>query len=457
MSMGGSIMQELRFQVEFLSDIVLPATSNTEGKIENLDFIPGSNFLGMVAKAYGDFVDSFAVFHSGAVRFGDATLLHNGQTTYKMPLSFFHEKLDDSKIFNHHLITDFKQFTQLKQKRTGFITEDLEELSIKHNYAQKSAYDKEQRRSKDSSMYGYNAMPKGLVWQFVVKYDKSIDSADIQRIIDNLVGKKRLGKSKSSEYGQVVISEVQKSVSEIKTSNFKEQTLLYVKSRLALVDDEGNPTYDLKYLIDGLDEKSIVWEKSQLRTSSYTPYNRTMQTKSYERMVINSGSVIVLKNIDDVLMEKIKKGVGVYLSEGFGEILVNPSFLLKKVFSFQQEEKEQKEKKPLKITHHTVKFLQSRQKQKEKKLDMIKRVEEFMDKHQNLYRNIKNSQWGTIRSICSSNNQTFEDKIKEYIESGKVTWNQTQISTLLDAIKSDRAFAKLLSMEMPRAKERRDD
>ncbi|HHH51830.1 MAG TPA: hypothetical protein ENK76_05625, partial [Campylobacterales bacterium] len=430
--MGGSIMQELRFQVEFLSDIVLLATSNTEGNIENLDFIPGSNFLGMVAKEYQKFLDSFAVFHSGAVRFGDATLLHNAHATYKMPLSFFHEKLDDSKIFNHHLITDFKQFTQLKQKRNGFITESLEEVSIKHNYTQKSAYDKKHRRSKDSSMYGYNAMPKGLIWQFIVKYDKSIDSADVQRIIDNLVGKKRLGKSKSSEYGQVEISEVNNSVSRVKTSNSKEQTLLYVKSRLALVDNEGSATYDLRYLVDGLNEESIVWEKSQLRTSSYTPYNRSMQTKSYERMVINSGSVIVLKNIDNDLIEKIKKGVGVYLSEGFGEILVNPSFLQNEVFSFKKEDKEKKEKKPLTITHDSVKFLQARQDSKEKQLDMAKRVEEFIHKHKSLYKNIKNSQWGTIRSICTSLKQNFEDEIKEYIESGKVTWSEKQTSTLLD-------------------------
>ena len=58
-------MKELVFQVEFLSDIVLPATSNTEGNIEQLDFIPGSNFLGMAAREYDHYNDSFSVFHSG--------------------------------------------------------------------------------------------------------------------------------------------------------------------------------------------------------------------------------------------------------------------------------------------------------------------------------------------------------------------------------------------------------
>lgn len=82
------------FEVEFLSDIVLLATSNTEGSSVDLDFIPGSNFLGMVAREYDKFEDSFAVFHSGKVRFGDATILQENRPTYKAPLSYFHQKLD---------------------------------------------------------------------------------------------------------------------------------------------------------------------------------------------------------------------------------------------------------------------------------------------------------------------------------------------------------------------------
>ena len=50
------MMSKIVFQVEFLSDIILQASSNTQGNIEQLDFIPGSNFLGMVAKDYGNLV-----------------------------------------------------------------------------------------------------------------------------------------------------------------------------------------------------------------------------------------------------------------------------------------------------------------------------------------------------------------------------------------------------------------
>jgi hypothetical protein len=70
-------MRELIFKIKFLSDVILRATSNTEGNIDNLDFISGSNFLGIVSKNYKKFQNPFEIFHSGKVRFGDATIFYD--------------------------------------------------------------------------------------------------------------------------------------------------------------------------------------------------------------------------------------------------------------------------------------------------------------------------------------------------------------------------------------------
>jgi len=443
-------MKELIFNVEFLSDIVLPASSNTEGNIEQLDFIPGSNFLGMVARDYAEFHDSFNVFHSGAVRFGDATLLVDGQATYKMPLSFFHEKLNKTQMVNHHLIKDFSQFKQLKQKRKGYITQNLQEVALEYNYAQKSAYDKNERRSKDGSMYGYSSIPAGTMWQFSVKCDE-VNQEDIERIVKNLVGKRRLGKSKSSQYGQIIISEATKA--KMAKSNLEQgtTTVLYAKSRIALVDAEGNPTYDLKYLLEGLEESNIVWEKSQIKTSTYTPYNGAMQTKTYSRVVINSGSVIVLQNLSSEQLVSLEKGVGVYLNEGFGELLVNPTFLANEDLFSLNEVKNKEESKALEITEDTVQFLNNREMKKRETLDLATLVHDFIEKHEKFYRNISNAQWGTIRSICSGTSRNFREAIRDYISDGKVTWKTEQIESLLEEGKS-RAFIQLLTMQMPKVR-----
>ena len=437
-------MKELIYKVTFLSDIVLPATSNTEGNISQLDFIPGSNFLGMVASKYDEFEDSFSIFHSGKVKFGDATIVKNEKQTYKMPLSYFHEKLDDKTIYNHHKIDDFKQFKQLKQKRNGYITSDLDVVSVEYNYSQKSAYDKKNRKSLDGNMFGYNAIVSGTTWRFSIKCDDISDN-DLKLLKKSIEGKKRLGKSKSAQYGLVDIK-LEGEKEEIEDKNSQE-LVLYANSRLALVDEMGYPTYNLKYLFEGLNDDNIDYAKCQIRTSTFTPYNGVRQTKDYERICINKGSVIVLKNVDKT---KILSFVGAYQSEGFGELLLNPKFLDKNSFSFKESKNEDTDEEIITPNSPLAKFLQQRQESKQANLDLGKKVAEFI-KENPLYSKIKPAQWGTIRSICTKGDKKFKEQIEEYISSGKAKWETNQIETLLNH-SDDLEFFKLLSMQMPKIK-----
>ena len=48
-------MTQKYYKLTFLSDIVLQGSSNTEGKVETLDYITGSSILGIVAKNYDKF------------------------------------------------------------------------------------------------------------------------------------------------------------------------------------------------------------------------------------------------------------------------------------------------------------------------------------------------------------------------------------------------------------------
>lgn len=455
-------MKDLVFQVKFLSDIVLPATSNTEGKIDQLDFIAGSNFLGMVAQRYKDFQNSFDIFHSGKVRFGDAHILKNDKETYKIPYSYFHKKLQSEVIYNHHLLED-KDFKpededglgQLKQLRNGYITNDKELTFVDYVYSQKSAYDKTNRTSEEGKMYGYKAIKKGSIWQFMVKIN-GISNEDEKLLIDTLKQSSRLGKSKSAEYGQVQI-ELKDLVKNISNEpNLNQEVVLYCNSRLALIDECGNPTYDLNYLCNGI---NIVYEKTQIRTSTFTPYNGVRQTKDYERVCINKGSVIAVKDLKPEQFESIKQGVGAFKSEGFGEIIINPSFLMEKEFKFVKECKDESKKdERQKITqtfkdNPTVQFLVNRHNKTIDMLNIAKEVAEFLEKHKKLvFSNIKPSQWGNIRSIASNNSDDFIEKIGIYISNGTRKWEDNQVGILKDAINNHKIdkqkFIKLLAMKM---------
>ena len=458
-------MRELKFEITFKSPIILQASSNTQGKMSSLDFIPGSAFLGMVASRYSSFNDPFKIFHSGAVKFCDASPIKGGKEFFKIPLSYFHEKLDSSKIYNHHLLSheEFEKFTQLKQMRSGYINDENEQLGLDLDFSQKSAYDKSKRRSKDSQMYGYEAFRAGMKWRFSVKFDASVSEDDIVLAKETLVRSTRLGKSKSAEYGAVEIKFIGENTDKIQTFTPPEKyTFVHAKSRLALIDENGSPSYDVKYILPNLSENNVDYEKTQIRISNFTPYNGARATKDYERACINKGSVIALKNLSDEQIAELKNGVGAYLSEGFGEVLINPWFLnggdaKDNPIEFQKEAEAEPAIKEIPIQSNLAKFLKQKQIAKDQALEIAEEVAKFIGDHKNKFNKISNSQWGAIRALCKTKtDQNVCQKVDDFISKGVMAerWNDGK-ERLLGAIAKSRdplKFTLLLSMQMPKIK-----
>ena len=482
-------MRELRFEIAFKSAVILQASSNTQGKMSSLDFIPGSAFLGMAASRYDDFSDPFKIFHSGTVKFCDAAPIKDGKEFFKIPLSYFREKLDSGKIYNHHLLSDseFEKFTQLKQMRSGYINDEKKQLSLDQDFSQKSAYDKSKRRSKDKEMYGYEAFRAGMKWRFSVKFDPSVSEKDIVLAKETLERSTRLGKSKSAEYGAVEIKFIGENTDEIQTFTPPEgYTFIYAKSRLALIDENGNPSYDVKYILPNLGANNVDYGKTQIRISNFAPYNGARATKDYERACINKGSVIALKNLSAEQITALKNGVGAYLSEGFGEVLINPWFLnggsvKEGPIRFQAEVEAKRSVEKMPIQSDLAEFLKQKQTAKDQALEIAERVADFIESHKDKFSKISKSQWGAIRSICRDvatndsvlddkeakiSNQTTEEKdeniadqVSKFIRNGvrKANWDCEKETgnghVLLKAIKESKnklKFTLLLSMQMPK-------
>ena len=446
-------MKTLNFKVTFLSDIVLQASSNTEGKVANLDFIPGSNFLGMVARYYNEFENPFDIFHSGKVRFGDATILLGDKQTYKIPYSYFKPKLG-GKVENHHHIKTFSAEKQLKQIRKGYITKEGNFVELSYNYSQKSAYDKQNRKSADGQMYGYAAINQGTIWQFALRYDESID---IKQVRDKLIGKKQLGKSKSAQYGSIMIEELDVPVENIEDTSQLENVVVYANSRWALYDENGMPTYQPTAANLGLSADSeVLWEKCQIKTSSFTPYNGARGTKDYSRVVIEKGSVVVLDKVSKEDIAKLQSGVGAFLSEGFGEVLINPVFTRELEPTYIKSEL-------VPVTHSSqerdkalIGFLQNREKSQKDIFDVSDKVQKFIQANRSKFQEVSKSQWGQIRSICNQSDTTDENirtKIENFIDHGvaKKRWEKGE-KVLLTAIDEDLKLTKLLATLMPKQK-----
>ena len=231
---------------------------------------------------------------------------------------------------------------------------------------------------------------------------------------------------------------------------------------------------------------SVDYKKTQIRISNFTPYNGARSTKDYERACINKGSVIALKNLSAEQIAALKNGVGAYLSEGFGEVLINPWFLnggnvKDSPIEFQKEAETERSTGKIPIQSDLAKFLKQKQTTKDQALEIAERVADFIESHKDKFGKISKSQWGAIRSICRDiatndsvlddkeakiSNQTTEEKdeniadqVSKFIRNGvrKANWDCEKETgnghVLLKAIKESKSelkFTLLLSMQMPK-------
>lgn len=419
-------MKTLKFKCKLLSDVILNQKAASEDANNTLDFIPGSNFLGIVAAQYDNFNDdAMEVFHSGNVRFGDAHPVYKGHEdmrTLRVPASMYYPKLKKASevCYIHHEYSRDKDNDggnpqQLKQCRQGFYAFEKEagyEAETSKNFALKSAYDREARRSKDSQMFGYEALDKGAEFFFSVEVDTDEFA---KRISDIIIGNHNIGRSRTAQYGLVKIEECD--FTEVPSHNtMGDIVTVYADGRLIFLDDNGEPTFRPTTKDLGLDSGEIDWEHSQVRTFQYAPWNGKRKTRDADRCGIEKGSVFVVKDCKDQDFES--KYVGVYRNEGFGRVIYNPEFLDaadnasngQAKFKLKDGEKETKRsRKPTLIRADKINnspllnYINRAIRDKEEDEYIRKKVNKFVEDNTDRFkkdRELFASQWGAIRTIA---------------------------------------------------------
>lgn len=497
-------MKELKFKCTLKSDVILNVKSASEGNQQTLDFIPGNNFLGIAAsRLYYDenkmyehrltMEESFEYFHSGKVCFGDAhpaAQENKDKRTLRVPASMFYPKMKKASelCYIHHFYnrandtSDDGHPMQLKQCRSGFYAfSDKDKIGyptkIEKDFAIKSAYDRERRRSKDEAMYGYESLDKGQVFYFSVEIE---DDKYKDNIVTALCGERHIGRSRSAQYGLVKIEEFD--YSETTSSNQcifigeKKYVAIYADSRLIFLDQYGMPTFQPTAQQLGLDaEAEIDWEKSQIRTFQYAPWNFKRQTFDTDRCGIEKGSVFIVACTNCPTESRY---VGCYQNEGFGKVIYNPDFLgLAKdakngeALYTIEETKEVNIKETLNdVTTPLLKYLDNQQKDAETKLAIYKLVNDFVDNKKSIFKQESfASQWGAIRSYA------MQYKTKQELDSVLFTedtgylmhgvaqdkWEDrgrfTAFKRFFDGLSNDNAREALINLASQMAKECRKE
>lgn len=426
-------MESRFFKLTLLSDIVLQKYANTQGKNESLDSINGAVILGIVAEKYGEFVNPFSIFHSGDVRFGEAKPFIDNQIGYKIPLNFFRPK--DSSDFNKVYNMSFCDFSKLlsqapKAIAGGFITSDLLIANPANSYAQKVNL-----QTKDNDIFGYCTLNKGGVYGFCVEFSDKVSKDEVEKIADILQGIHYIGKSKSAEFGKIEITQIThiKAVDEVESS--EDFDILYLDSNLAMFKN-AIPTYDLSAL-----DLEILYDKSFIKTSAFYPYNTKRGTKDSARLIIEKGSVIGVKKLSIEQRHYIKSGVGGFLSEGFGKILINPSFATQRELSLKKSECDSivLDNAQISADSNLIAFLESHKDRAYSQINLADKIDDFITRNKDDFSKIPNAQWGTIRAFTHFIRQEDLPRIIEQFISYEARADKWQSikNTLLNFIKDN--------------------
>lgn len=431
-------MKTIQFRVELISDIILNQKAASKGNQQSLDFIPGSNFLGIVASNYDSYSseEQLDVFHNSKVRFGDAHPLYNNARALRTPANFHFPKLDTQKeeCYIHNKIEEYKNVAskQLKQSRSGFYTfEDNNafEVTVDMNFSIKSAYDRKKRRSEDEKMYGYESMQQGMTYCFDIVFDDEISDSIIEKVKNHIVGLKRVGRSRTAQYGLVDITE---GTFNRVTSNFDStsEIVVYAESRLIFFDDDtAMPTFVPKPENFGVTGGNINWMKSQVRTFAYSPYNYYRQCFDAERKGIEKGSIIVIERVEDF---RNCEYVGRFQNEGFGKVIFNPPIFscdndAKSDIKFHRTNSEidlnKNNSSAIQTNEDKIlnKYLLNQRDNVKIKQRVYELVNDYVKKNaQSFKQDIFASQWGSIRSIALRypKSSDLEKELFDYLTHG---------------------------------------
>lgn len=429
-------MIRLKFQCDFITDIVLNAHTATEGTSKSLDYIPGSVFLGILAKhIYKEQTqqDSYNIFHSNKVLFGDAHIAHNGKRTLKIPCSIFNKKgdsIEDELYIQSEIHKDINEQMisegiQLKQVRKGFFEpESKYKIEINKHYSQKSAHDRETRSSKEGKMFGYESLEKGSSWIFYIDCE---DETYIDTITAKMQGEQTIGRSRSAQYGLVKISYLGKTETTPNITLTSGEHILYAESDIMFLNKYGQATFSPTELFKEVNSQAIVWDKSQIRTREYAPWNAKRQARDADRIVIEKGSVIYFNLEKDTTISGIEKGIGYYCNEGLGKIIIDPEFLLDcdkstgklnyKLYKHTQTTTNNYFTKEISDSdENIISWLEQRKVKEDIQNNIRSCVLTFVDNNKSKYKGISSSQWGGVRNIAFNaidkkdlSNKLFED------------------------------------------------
>jgi CRISPR/Cas system CSM-associated protein Csm3 (group 7 of RAMP superfamily) len=346
----------ISFAAVALEPVILGGTPATTGSHESLDFLTGAALLGAFARdryeaieKLGDQV-AFGVFHSGAVRFGDAhPISASGHAAQPVPASWHFEKgaklfegpqhqpkkLDAAKLIDLAHIRHTES-TPPKQVRGQWLSGDGTQLNVGKRNHLKSARDSSSfGRPAESQLFAYQSIEEGqrFAGEIHIRRDR-IHPAAIECLLTWIKSSPVIwiGRSKTAEFGSCRLELLHKPLPLPPSRHPEKGILLYALSDLCPLGVELIPS-DGKEWHECLAGWTINPERTHVRVRGFSRWNGHRGCPDPAARVLSRGSVIAFDppggigfDADLIQRHLNRDGIGLHLQHGLGRILVNPDF-----------------------------------------------------------------------------------------------------------------------------------
>lgn len=325
---------------------------------ETLDYIPGSVILGaLAAKVYSNsdkYSDEqlFSLFQNNNHNiFSNAYPIgtFDNETLLSLPtplcIHYQKNKNDDVENYINKIVDDPNDHEQYKQVRSGYLTSNFKKIKFKTGVITRTAIEFKTQSAEKNQLFSQKYISKGTQFVGFIEFEEQFTP-----LIDEFLDGKfiRIGKSRSSEFGRVKLQKINQRLSLNKPSDISNYLYLWMISDCQFYDlttgqpslvpqasniwtlfNPNKPSGDIKLEFDE--------EKSFIRTSIKRYFNRKRGGFDGEKLLVNKGSVIAFrlnKSLSQQQMKDIQdQGIGLDRQLGFGQVIVNPSWINKKDIS----------------------------------------------------------------------------------------------------------------------------
>ena len=398
-------MPHIDFRIVLENDVALSQSSASVSGGRTLKYVPGAALLGAVARHYEELEPemAFELFHSGRVRFGNAFLEAEGSRALPVPLCFHRRKKNPNGPVLNLAADKRPQKQQLVQVRDGYFTRGGLLASVGTSYTMRTSVE-EKGRAREGFLFGMEALRAGQAFRARISADRDAALEQVQRL---LVGQTiRLGRSRSAEFGKAKIEAVGPELQWDVSDGKAERVVILCVSDLALRDAEtGAPRFEPKGADFGMAGVQLDLEHSFLCFRRYSPFNGYRRRPDLERQVIGAGSVLVFQGAEvDVtdVRKQVSPGVGDYVRDGLGEVLIQPKFLENKTLDLgalgADEARPTRPEGP--PPDELGSWLKARLAQNETQREAWELSRAWAETMRR-YRKVPPAQWGEVRSIAA--------------------------------------------------------